>query len=175
MICGEQQQREIKTIKERNIHLKLSDADCERIAEKAGKVGLTVAELLEAFIGDLVCGTYSNGSDERDYAKCWFNRCWFGMFPEETLLSFLLNSLEYNVEDFLALPKKIEEKKGELEYYIKEYPEDAENPRMELDSLNQEFKEIKDTFLKENEKADWQKEIEKVKKWMKEVQELKGE
>ena len=39
----------------------------------------------------VVFDTYSNGSDERDYADQWFERCWFGMFPEPTLLNHLLN------------------------------------------------------------------------------------
>ena len=73
------QKAEIITIKERAITLKLSDADVERIFKKAGATGLTVPELLQNFIGDLVDGTYSNGSDERDYAQRWFDRCWFGM------------------------------------------------------------------------------------------------
>ena len=37
----------------------------------------TIGELIENFAGDLVGGTYSNGSDERDYADQWFERCWF--------------------------------------------------------------------------------------------------
>ena len=55
----EEQKREIETIKERIVKLELSDADCERISRKAGISGLTVSELLENFIGDLVNGTYS--------------------------------------------------------------------------------------------------------------------
>lgn len=39
------QKEEIKTIKERNIVLNLSDKDCERISRKAATVGLTVSEL----------------------------------------------------------------------------------------------------------------------------------
>ena len=58
--------------------MKLSDADCDRLARKRGEHGLT--------IGDLVGGTYSNGSDERDYADQWF-----GMFPEPTLLNQVWN------------------------------------------------------------------------------------
>lgn len=61
----EQQQKEIETIKERTLVLKLSDADCDRILQKAVSNGMTVSELLESFIGDLVDGTFSNGSDER--------------------------------------------------------------------------------------------------------------
>lgn len=87
---GEQQKKEIETIRKRTIELELSDADVKRIAEKAGAHGMTVGKLLESFIGDLVCGTYSNGSDERDLAGQWFDRCWFGMFPEMTFLSYLV-------------------------------------------------------------------------------------
>lgn len=35
-------------------------------------------------------GTYSNGSDERMYAEQWFERCWFGMFPDFTFLKYLI-------------------------------------------------------------------------------------
>ena len=59
------QREEIETIKPRTITVNLSDADVRRLAEKSGEGGLTISELLENFIGDLVDGTYSNGSDER--------------------------------------------------------------------------------------------------------------
>ena len=72
MSWGEEQQKEIETIRERKITVKLSDADCDRLARKCGKHGLTIGELIENFVGDLVGGTYSNGSDERDYADQWF-------------------------------------------------------------------------------------------------------
>ena len=85
-----QQQEEIETIRSRTIEVRLSDADVKRISEKAAAHGLTVGELIENFIGDLVCGTYSNGSDERMYAEQWFERCWFGMFPDYTFLKYLI-------------------------------------------------------------------------------------
>lgn len=85
-----QQQEEIETIRSRTIEVKLSDADVKRISEKAAAHGLTVGELIENFIGDLVCGIYSNGSDERMYAEQWFERCWFGMFPDLTFLRYLI-------------------------------------------------------------------------------------
>ena len=92
MSYGEQQ-KEIETIRERKITVNLSDADCDRLARKCGEHGLTIGELIENFVGDLVGGTYSNGSDERDYADQWFERCWFGMFPEPTLLNHLLKKV----------------------------------------------------------------------------------
>ena len=73
----EDRKKEIETIKERTLVLKLSDADCDRILQKAASHGMTVSELLESFIGDLVDGTFTNGSDERYLAEDWFNRCGF--------------------------------------------------------------------------------------------------
>lgn len=100
-----EQSKEIKSIKKRKIYLELSDEDVDRVCKKAGVVGLNVSELLQNFIGDLVDGTYSNGSDERMYASQWFERCWFGMFPEKSFLRYLI---EWNeTDDFLKRHNKI--------------------------------------------------------------------
>lgn len=87
------QKEEIETIRERSIALKLSDADVNRICEKAGISGITVAELLQNFIGDLVDGTYTNGSDERERAQGWFDRCWFSaaIYDGSNFLQWLIN------------------------------------------------------------------------------------
>ena len=118
-----QQRKEIETIREKKITVKLSDADCDRLARKCGEHGLTVGELIENFIGDLIDGTYSNGSDERDYADRWFERCWFGMSPEPTLLNHLLN-LGYEPEDYLDMLDDIETLKAD----IKNIEKNIENP-----------------------------------------------
>lgn len=114
MSWGEEQKKEIETIRERKITVKLSDADCDRLARKCGEHGLTIGELIENFVGDLVGGTYSNGSDERDYADQWFERCWFGMFPEPTLLNHLLN-LGYEPEHYLDMLENVETIKSDIE------------------------------------------------------------
>ena len=49
MSWGEEQQKEIETIRERKITVKLSDADCDRLARKCGKHGLTIGELNEKY------------------------------------------------------------------------------------------------------------------------------
>lgn len=41
MSWGEEQKKEIETIRERKITVKLSDADCDRLARKCGEHGLT--------------------------------------------------------------------------------------------------------------------------------------
>ena len=122
-IMEEQQRKEIETIREKKITVKLSDTDCDRLARKCGEHGLTVGELIENFIGDLIDGTYSNGSDERDYADRWFERCWFGMSPEPTLLNHLLN-LGYEPEDYLDMLDDIETLKAD----IKNIEKNIENP-----------------------------------------------
>ena len=61
--------------RDRIIKINLSGSDCNRLSELCGRYGLTIEELFKNFIGDLVDGDYSNGSDERLYIKSWFDRC----------------------------------------------------------------------------------------------------
>ncbi|HEX2938874.1 MAG TPA: hypothetical protein VHO66_08145 [Ruminiclostridium sp.] len=92
-----EQQKEIATIKPRTITIELSDADVDRLCGKAGGVGMTASELIESFIGDLVDGTYSNGSDERDYAEQWFDRCGYDYYTANpTFLRWLIELGDVN-------------------------------------------------------------------------------
>lgn len=84
-----EQQNERNTIKKREFVLELSNADVERICDKAAIVGLSPEKLLEAFIGDLVDGTYAHGSDERMYANQWYDRCGFTYLAEKNLVTYL--------------------------------------------------------------------------------------
>lgn len=170
---SKEQDNEIKTIKERTITLKLSDADCERISKKVGKHGLTVGQLLENFIGDLVSGTYSNGSDERMYAEQWFERCWFGMFPEETLLKYLLD-WDYDIDDFLTIYDELKHYESNPEEYAKEV-EDAKKNGEEMLWFEQEYHDYIYEFLNNHKDADIQKEIELCRKWLSDFQSLKNE
>ena len=72
----------------------------KRISTYAAKANITVSQLLESFIGDLVNGTYTNGSDERDCAQRWFERCGYGMYSEKTFLRYILEE-GYDVEFLL--------------------------------------------------------------------------
>ena len=73
---------------------------------------MTVAELIKNFIGDLVDGTYSNGSDERMYANEWFDRCYFGADPDYTFLKYLIE--QGDVERVIEALKIIEEGKQSI-------------------------------------------------------------
>lgn len=170
----ERQEEEIATIKERNITVKLSDADCERLMSKCGEYGLSAGELIAYFVGDLVGGTYSNGSDERDLANRWLERCLFGMFPENTLLSHLLDE-GYNPEDYLDAMDNIETAKEDKKY-IEEHPEEAdgEEPDWIDDDIahwEEELKYMRNGWKPESE-PDMDKEIKLIKQWVGEREEL---
>ncbi len=103
------------TLKDRSITFGLSDTDCEQLMERCGMCGITVDQLLENFIGDLVSGTHSNGSDERMLANKWFDRCWFsveptnGVDPEEFLNTIdALNSAVKEKEYLFCHPEQCE-------------------------------------------------------------------
>lgn len=170
---SKEQDKEIKTIKERIITLKLSDADCERISKKVGKHGLTVGQLLENFIGDLVGGTYSNGSDERYRAEQWFERCWFGMFPEETLLLHLLE-WGHDVDDFLNTYDELKHYEANPQEYDDEVKEAKENGE-EMLWFEQEYHDYTDEFFNSHKDADIEKEIELCRKWLTDLKNLKNE
>ena len=85
MFNRKRQKKEIETIKKRKITVKVSDADYEKLVIICALHGLTVGELIENFIDDLVDGTYSNGADEKMYIKQWFNRYRLKMSPSTFL------------------------------------------------------------------------------------------
>ena len=173
MNYNQDQQKEIETIKERTITLELSDADCERIAKKAGKHGLTVAELLENFIGDLVDGTYSNGSDERHYAERWFERCWFGAFPDATLLKYLLD-YGCDIDDFISVCDELKYYKANQEEYQEELAAAEEDGRNMI-WCEEEYHDYVDNFINSHDEVDIDKEIELCREWLNELKNIKGE
>ena len=177
MSWGEEQHKEIETIREIKITVKLSDADCDRLARKCGEHGLTIGELIENFVGDLVGGTYSNGSDERDYADQWFERCWFGMFPESTLLNHLL-CWGYDPKDYLNAMDNIETAKEEKKY-LEEHPEEADEEEAsylddDIADWEEELKDMRADWKPEKE-PNMNEEIELIKKWVKEREDFINE
>ena len=80
-----------------------------------GRYGTTVEELLENFVGDLIDGTYCNGSDEYEYARRWFERCDLGMFPETDFVSYMLNSYGSDrVDVLIGCQEELQEVENEI-------------------------------------------------------------
>lgn len=121
-----EQKKEIETIKPREYSLKLSDADVLRIAKTAGAYDMTVSELLENFIGDLVNGTYTNGSDERMYAHQWAERCWFSYDPDKSLVKYLCDNWEYEFSDLWDVLERIEDIQEDIRITEKNIAEPGE-------------------------------------------------
>ena len=164
------QKNEIETIKSRTITVNLSDADVKRLAEKSGEGGLTISELLENFVGDLVGGTYFNGSDERMYAEQWYQRCWFAMFSDDTFLKFLL--LWGDVDDFIDLMNEMESSKKEMAEVTADAEDCSAEERDELQEyINDLQKEIDyywGKFLerkRQKESYVFEKEIKNIMAW----------
>lgn len=127
MLYENNQRQEAETVRERTYEIRLSDADVERLAKKALSYNLSATELLENFIGDLVDGTHTNGSDERLFAEQWAERCCFAWDePEKNMLHFFFEDnifgREYSkLEDIID---RIENEKR----IIASYEEDLANP-----------------------------------------------
>lgn len=113
---------EIDKSNEKKLDLNLSAADCEKLLKLTGTYGLTVSELLQGFIGDLIDGRHTHGSDERMYAEQWFERCGYKFLSEETLLRHLLEC-DYDVNDFLTTYEENELYKEDPEAYSKDLGE----------------------------------------------------
>lgn len=73
---GTRQAREIETVKERTVRLKLSDSDLHRLCAFSVSADTSIEKLLQDIIGDLVGGTYSHGSDERELMQEWYDRAY---------------------------------------------------------------------------------------------------
>lgn len=171
MDYSEKLKAEVKTISPRNFALKLSDADLKSFYEKAARVSLTPEELLENFIADLVCGLHTNGSDERDKAEEWFERCWFSFDNYGSFLAYLVKNCEYDY--FTEQQKTVSECTEELsELGISdfdsenEYDEEKEYLTRRLEQANEEIRRMFDEYVKHGESPEnFEAEIESIRKY----------
>ena len=164
-------------IREKTIKIHLSENDCKKLSELCGMYGLTVPRLLQGFIGDLVGGTATNGSDERELARAYINRAWFHMV-DDSLLKWLID-YDYDIDNFLSYFELIEENRSMLEDAVKnpsEYDEDElDSLQGDLDYWLEEIDNYKREFLEYMPNADWESEVENVKNWRKEKERFVNE
>ncbi len=171
MSYGEEAKKEAETVAPRTFTVNLSDADVKRLYKKAAEASLTPEELFENFVGDLVDGTYSNGSDERMCAEEWYNRCWFSFNYFGSFLAYLVRECEY--EDFINSFETAEESAEELlemnidDFVNKEsYDEEHDFFSLRLEDANKEIKEIFDGYCEYNkEHKEYDEELKPVLKY----------
>jgi len=148
--------RDTDTTAERRVFIPMSDDDCIELLRIAACSGMTPGALLGAFVGDLVGGTRSNGSDEREKAREWLERCGFEWMNENTFTAYLaeryeirdaalcLEELEQLQEDMreegpetaAQTAKLIEACKEELETCYQKYTERVKDPETKEEALN---------------------------------------
>ena len=136
--------KEAETMSRRVYQLNLSDEDVKRVAKVAGVYDMNVAELLENFIGDLVDGTYTNGSDERMYVRQWAERCWFSYDPDKSLVKYLCDGWEYEFSDLWDALERIEDAQEDIRSIEKDIAEPGEK-----------WKEIYHHRYNEDKKESW--------------------
>lgn len=129
----ERQAAEIATIKPRTFTLELSDADVKRLYEKTAADGITPAELLQGFIGDLLDGTYSHGSDERELASAYYDRCCYEFSRTGSLLEWAL--YDYRLDDIADALEQIDDAAGDIEYYA-QHPDDPDGTPDQIQELH---------------------------------------
>lgn len=61
----------------KEVRVKIDDEELEELEGLLERYDMTPKELLQGFIGDLIDGKYSNGSDERMLAEEYFNRAYW--------------------------------------------------------------------------------------------------
>src|SRR5699024_4865769 len=65
--------KDFEISQQRNLALKLSDGDIDAICRKAARLNLTVSQLLENFISDLLGTNRGKDQSGEAFAVCWFD------------------------------------------------------------------------------------------------------
>lgn len=162
---------EVKTVRERTITVKLSDADCKKVLEAAGQYGMTVGDLLSMFITDLVDGTLANKKCDRIYARRWVEQC-FRMWNAPTALGNLL-TWEQDPEEYLKLFDELKEAREYKKYienhkeeYGKYWEEDIREQADQIEELKGRIEEFCEPEMNEDN------ELERIRRWIKERKSL---
>lgn len=132
-------------LEKRTFTVELTQDTFTRFIEKVYADGTTPSEVLEGFINDLVCGSYTRGSDERMYAEQYYDRCMFGDFMPLTFCRFLL--IHYQMDDLRDCMERKQDAADDLAYYADHPDEDADGKdsalmREIIQEADDEIKEI---------------------------------
>lgn len=140
--------------KKRTIAIELTDEDTKAFIEKCFQDGTNPAEVLKCFINDLVGGSQSGGSDERELANKYYDRCGYGyFFPDEhrTFTQWLLS--DFSFETVAGAMEDIKTFEEEIAY-LKKHPEDTNEGRIEdLEREIADSKEEIEFIFREYEKS----------------------
>lgn len=151
MSWGEEQQKEIETIRERKITVKLSDADCDRLARKCGEHYLDMLENVETIKSDIEI-TKQNIAEPSDE---WKDIVYHKYNDDRT--SYECVPCYNSVDEYIASEK-----------------EDLESYKADLEEALEELKDMRADWKPEKE-PNMDEEIELIKKWVKEREDFINE
>ena len=97
----------------------MTSEDKTKLWDFAGSYGVTPSVIISHFIGDLINGSFSCGSDERNIATSWLERTYLGV-PKPSLLSYLIYN-GYNVNSFLKVYNNSSSKDNNSTKILNEY------------------------------------------------------
>ena len=122
------------------VDIELLPDDFRILTETAGRQGMTTAELLQAFIYDLTLSSLSHGSDERDLARAWLDRCGFSYLNDsrDSFLTWLIDTGNYTEYAIYRDAIEYHEGKEALEIYG-DSPETLQEAREGLDRLYEDY------------------------------------
>ena len=124
-------------MKRRTFSLELSDDDMRVLLDMTASHGTTPEELLQGFVCDLIGGTHTHGSDERELAAQYFSRCGYGMEGD----SFIANLLKYGgAEHVLDTLDYLDDIESDLAYYAT-HPEEREHDAAAIEGMTRDTEE----------------------------------
>lgn len=147
------------TLRERDVKLKLTDEEVESICREAARRNTTVEELLEDFVANLTGSIRNRGSDEREYAYQYVERCIYSFDDNESFLQWL--AVYGNEEEIIDCITDYEEalKTDDID--------EIEYNRREIEDAYEEYKTA-------GGKEDWYEALGRLKTYQKTKERLKA-
>lgn len=167
-------QKQKTEIYECKLTLKLTGEDADRLCRKAGEAGISVPELLEEFIGDLIDGRHTGGSDERDYVDMWFYRRYNMLCDDDGFVRYVL--MYEDAERLLDIQQYIKDDEPDL--LDEEFKEDWDNIRENVDAWKSELEKVYADFLewsgRERTEGSLEEDMQRLAAWKEGVERFKG-
>ena len=167
-------QLNVQSEKERQIAINLSESDCNYLIYLCGEVGISIGNLIETFLCDLISNEKAQGSDESKLVRNWFDRCDFSRLSNNYLLSHLIET-EYDPKEYVEYLELIEESEYDKEYselHSDEIDEEeGELIEADIETWNEKLNEMKDGWHP-GRITDMVKEHEIIKEWIKNKENL---
>lgn len=167
-------QKQKTEIYECRLTLKLTGEDADRLCRKAGEAGVSVPELLEEFIGDLIDGRHTGGSDERECADAWFERRYSMQCDDDDFVRYVL--MHEDGERLLKIRQYIKEDEPDLQ--DEEYREDWDGIRENVEAWRSELEEAYAGFLewsgRKRTEGNLEEDMQRLEDWKESVERFKG-